>query len=92
MPAAGITLKLANVTITNINPEEPSTKPNQDAFLVDTCLNGDRNTHLFGVFDGHGPAGHHCAQVSLDNLLLCWAGAPILVNSLLFHLILLDST
>lgn len=67
VPSANLTLKVANVTITNVSPEE-SCKPNQDRFLVDTCLKGDRDQHLFAVFDGHGPTGHDCAQFCRNNL------------------------
>lgn len=29
-------------------------KKNQDSFISHANLNGDQNTHLFGVYDGHG--------------------------------------
>lgn len=36
--------------------------PNQDDFLVARhTLPNDGHIALYGVFDGHGPAGHHCA-------------------------------
>lgn len=39
-----------------------SSVPNQDDFLVARHkLAHDGHIALYGVFDGHGPAGHHCA-------------------------------
>lgn len=39
-----------------------STVPNQDDFvLARHSLANDGHIALYGVFDGHGPAGHHCA-------------------------------
>jgi serine/threonine protein phosphatase PrpC len=43
--------------------------PNQDDFLVarHTLGNGG-HIALYGVFDGHGPAGHHCASFARQAL------------------------
>jgi len=39
-----------------------ATVPNQDDFvLARHSLANDGHIALYGVFDGHGPAGHHCA-------------------------------
>lgn len=39
-----------------------SSVPNQDDFvLARHSLANDGHIALYGVFDGHGPAGHHCA-------------------------------
>ncbi|OQR90140.1 cGMP-dependent protein kinase [Achlya hypogyna] len=41
-------------------------KPNQDAF---TCLpNFHEDKSFFGVFDGHGTTGEHCAQFARDKV------------------------
>jgi len=43
--------------------------PNQDDFLVARhTLAHDGHIALYGVFDGHGPAGHHCAAFARGSL------------------------
>jgi serine/threonine protein phosphatase PrpC len=46
-----------------------SSVPNQDDFLIarHTLANGG-HIALYGVFDGHGPAGHHCAAFARGSL------------------------
>lgn len=43
------------------DPDDPS-KPNQDAYSVHERLMNDDTASFFGVYDGHGPKGHECAQ------------------------------
>jgi len=43
--------------------------PNQDDFLIARhTLAHDGHIALYGVFDGHGPAGHHCAAFARGSL------------------------
>jgi len=45
------------------------TVPNQDDFLIARhTLAHDGHIALYGVFDGHGPAGHHCAAFARGSL------------------------
>ncbi|EQC42886.1 AGC/PKG protein kinase [Saprolegnia diclina VS20] len=41
-------------------------KPNQDAFTCLPTFHGDKS--FFGVFDGHGSTGEHCAQFARDKV------------------------
>ncbi|KAG7352698.1 protein phosphatase 2C [Nitzschia inconspicua] len=43
------------------NPEDPL-KANQDKYGVTLNLAGETGDALFGVYDGHGEEGHHCAS------------------------------
>ena len=58
----GLKIVVGHVSQRNVNPEDPDSKPNQDAFVVESNLDGTGATSLFAVFDGHGKDGHHCAQ------------------------------
>lgn len=51
--------------------------PNQDDFVV-AMRTPVRQGHvaLYGVFDGHGPAGHHCAAFARSCLPECVFGDP----------------
>ena len=53
--SSGLRLRIGHVSQRNVTPEEPLSKPNQDAFCIETGL-GDPDTHLLAVFDGHGKA------------------------------------
>jgi hypothetical protein len=44
------------------------TKANQDSYLICECFLGDPNTHLFGVFDGHGECGDLCSHFAADQV------------------------
>jgi len=37
-------------------------KPNQDSFSIHTPFCQSKSDIFFGVYDGHGPTGQHCAQ------------------------------
>lgn len=69
MPGVHMELSIANVTITNVDLEMPSNKPNQDRLLVSTALQQDPDQHFFGVFDGHGSTGHDCAQFAQQSVV-----------------------
>jgi len=69
VPAAGLSMHVSTATITNVDLENPFSKPNQDRLLVESCLNGYPGHHLFSVFDGHGKEGHHCAQFVQERLV-----------------------
>ena len=43
-------------------------KPNQDAWSIYTQWGGLDQDAFFGVFDGHGPYGHDCANFAKKNL------------------------
>jgi len=64
----GLRMVVGHVSQRNVTPEEPFSKPNQDAFCIETELNGVVDTHLFAVFDGHGKDGHLCAQYARAEL------------------------
>ena len=44
-----------------VDPESPA-QPCQDAF----CVKEATGAHWFMIFDGHGSAGHHCADFAKD--------------------------
>jgi hypothetical protein len=44
------------------------TKANQDSYLICECFLGDPNTHLFGIFDGHGECGDLCSHFAADQV------------------------
>ena len=54
---------LSNLLICYVAPS----KDNQDAFAIDSSFGGP-NQAFFGVFDGHGKEGHHCARFVRDNV------------------------
>ena len=37
-------------------------KANQDSYVICESLLGDRNSHFFGIFDGHGEYGDSCSH------------------------------
>jgi serine/threonine protein phosphatase PrpC len=41
-------------------------KANQDSYLICESFLGDPNTHLFGIFDGHGECGDLCSHFAAD--------------------------
>ena len=43
-------------------------KANQDSYVVCESLMGDPNSHLFGVFDGHGEYGDSCSHFAANNV------------------------
>eukprot|EP00959_Pyramimonas_sp_CCMP1952_P266237 5566207-Pyramimonas_sp.AAC.2 len=60
------TLK-ALVAYQSLGGEEPGyRKSNQDSCFSKSNLSGTQRA-LFGVFDGHGPSGHHVAAFVKDN-------------------------
>lgn len=61
VPAAGCTLRYATLSQRGYYPDTPN-KANQDAVVVVERLGGRADTHLWGVFDGHGEFGAECAQ------------------------------
>lgn len=55
--------------------------PNQDDFLVARhTLANNGHIALYGVFDGHGPAGHHCASFVRGSLPESLFGHPALLQ------------
>jgi len=62
MVQSGFSMWYANVSECGFYPEEPSIQCNQDRFFAHTNLDQNQDQHLFGVVDGHGPAGSQCAQ------------------------------
>jgi len=56
--------------------------PNQDDVLLAMCrCQGDGRVSLYGVFDGHGPAGHQCAAFARGFLPERIFGDPSLLGS-----------
>lgn len=48
-------------------------KDNQDAFIVLPDFgSGSERQAFFGIFDGHGKDGHHCARFARDNVCGDW--------------------
>jgi len=43
-------------------------KANQDSFLICENFMGDTQTHIFGIFDGHGETGDLCSYFTAENL------------------------
>jgi len=69
VPSAGnFSMWFANVSECSFYPEEPSLRDNQDRFFAHTNLDQNQDQHLFGVVDGHGPAGSECAQYVQEHL------------------------
>ena len=62
----GYLLNFATMTQRGHYPSDPE-KRNQDAYFVKTDWLG-QGTHLFAVFDGHGPHGTECAEFARDNV------------------------
>jgi len=55
--------------------------PNQDDLLLAMCSCADQGrVGLYGVFDGHGPNGHHCAAVVRSYLPECIFSNPLLLT------------
>jgi len=48
-------------------PESPN-KENQDAYVILPSFGNVKDQAFFGVFDGHGKDGHHCAKYAKDHL------------------------
>ena len=71
MQYAGMTLQYCYVSQRGFYPEEPN-KENQDCYYTcpEMTLKGDSKSKIafFGVFDGHGKSGHHCARFVRDEL------------------------
>jgi hypothetical protein len=45
-------------------------KANQDSYLLCESLFGDKNSNLFGIFDGHGEVGDFCSHFAADQVSL----------------------
>lgn len=45
-------------------------KANQDSYLLCKSLYGDKNSNLFGIFDGHGEVGDYCSHFAADQVSL----------------------
>lgn len=45
-----------------------TSKANQDSYVICESLLGDPNTHLFGIFDGHGEYGDSCSYFAANNV------------------------
>lgn len=41
-------------------------KANQDSYVICENFLGDKNSHLFGIFDGHGEYGDYCSYFAAD--------------------------
>ena len=63
----GYSLRYAYLSQRGYYPEDLY-KANQDAFKIVENFGGNSETILLGVFDGHGPAGHHCAAFARGSL------------------------
>lgn len=48
-------------------------KANQDSYVVCERVLGDNNTHLFGVFDGHGEYGDECSYFAAEQFATIFA-------------------
>lgn len=71
-----ISLRYAFFSQRGFYPDDPF-KPNQDSFCVHEAVSQIKSNKgkvkmdsLFGVFDGHGKDGHHCAQFTRHHLPL----------------------
>jgi serine/threonine protein phosphatase PrpC len=42
-------------------------KANQDSYLVGESILGDKNTNIFGIFDGHGEYGDFCSYFCAES-------------------------
>lgn len=43
-------------------------KANQDSYVICESILGDPNSHLFGIFDGHGEYGDSCSHFAASNV------------------------
>jgi len=68
--STGFKLRYAYLSQRGYYPEDLY-KNNQDSFRVVHSFNGDPNTILFGVFDGHGSDGDACSYFVRDNIERC---------------------
>lgn len=71
MPSENFSIEYAYVSQRGYYPEAPN-KTNQDTYCVQTEFKGNPNSHLFGVFDGHGTQGTACSIFARDKVC-AWA-------------------
>lgn len=67
VPDENFSIEYAYVSQRGYYPETPN-KANQDTFCVLTEFMGNPNSHLFGVFDGHGTQGTQCSIYARDKV------------------------
>jgi serine/threonine protein phosphatase PrpC len=41
-------------------------KANQDSYVICENFLNDKNSHFFGIFDGHGEFGDYCSYFAAD--------------------------
>ena len=70
MPSENYSIEYAYVSQRGYYPEAPN-KTNQDTYCVQTEFMGNPNSHLFGVFDGHGTQGTACSSFARDKVRAC---------------------
>jgi serine/threonine protein phosphatase PrpC len=70
VPSENYSIEYAYVSQRGYYPEAPN-KTNQDTYGVQTEFMGNPNSHLFGVFDGHGTQGTACSSFARDKVRAC---------------------
>jgi hypothetical protein len=60
-------LKYCYVAQRGFYPKSPD-KANQDSYMICEKLLNDPDTHLFGIFDGHGTYGDYCSHYAADQV------------------------
>ncbi|CAA0807082.1 Probable protein phosphatase 2C 35 [Striga hermonthica] len=68
VPSHNFRLSYAALSRRGYYPETPD-KENQDSYCVKTAVQGNPNTHFFGIFDGHGLCGAQCSSFVKDRLI-----------------------
>ena len=43
-------------------------KANQDSYVICENVAGNKNAHLFGIFDGHGECGDYCSHFAASKV------------------------
>ncbi|XP_068663454.1 probable protein phosphatase 2C 35 isoform X1 [Aristolochia californica] len=79
VPSHNYQLQYAFLTQRGYYPDSPD-RENQDSFCIRTQLQGNPNLHFFGVFDGHGQFGGHCANFVRERLVELLANDPTLLD------------
>jgi len=60
-------MECAFVSQTGYYPKKPDHE-NQDCYALYSALNGDPNTHMLSIFDGHGPNGTEVAEFAKNSI------------------------
>ena len=66
----GVSFRYAWVSQRGYYPESPD-KDNQDCYVISPSFGPTSEQQaFFGIFDGHGKDGHHCARFARDHVSL----------------------